>query len=68
MTHVRAAAVGGRPAEADIEAAFDAAAAAGGAPFKAVTITHVDTSTAVLMDVKVRNTAHLMGGPVMHHC
>ena len=45
---MRADAPGSRPSLKQIAAAFDAAPQ----PFKAITITHVDTSTAVLMDVK----------------
>jgi len=50
VTHVRAPKVGDRPSLADIEAALDAAPAGG---YKLVTITHVDTSTGVLMDVQL---------------
>lgn len=48
VTHVRADAPGSSPSLDQISAALDAAPQ----PFKAITITHVDTSTAVLMDVK----------------
>eukprot|EP00983_Pelagomonas_calceolata_P021835 684712-Pelagomonas_calceolata.AAC.4 len=46
-THVRAP-VGKRPSLAAIQAALDEK------PYKMVTITHVDTSTGVLMPVEVR--------------
>jgi hypothetical protein len=46
-THVRASAVGGRPSLEAIMAALDEK------PYKMITITHVDTSTGVLMDVEV---------------
>jgi len=58
VTHVRAPAVGDTPALEDVEAALKAGgpakgpAAASGRGYKLMTITHVDTSTAVCADVK----------------
>lgn len=52
-THVRAPAVGSRPSLDDVQAALDAK------PYKLVTITHVDTSTGVLMDVEVSQHVEL---------
>lgn len=46
VTHVRASEVGGAPSLGDVEAAFK------GRAFKLMTITHVDTSTAVRADVQ----------------
>ncbi|MCX7683517.1 MAG: alanine--glyoxylate aminotransferase family protein [Anaerolineae bacterium] len=46
VTHVRAAAVGGAPTLEEVEAALNAGR------YKLMTITHVDTSTAVVADVK----------------
>lgn len=46
VTHARAPAVGDAPALADVEAALK------GGAYKLMTITHVDTSTAVCADVK----------------
>ena len=48
VTHLRAAAPGDRPTLKQVEAALSSATR----PYKAVTLTHVDTSTGVLMDVK----------------
>ncbi|MFQ6100755.1 MAG: pyridoxal-phosphate-dependent aminotransferase family protein [Anaerolineae bacterium] len=52
ITHVRAPAVGDAPAPEEVEAALKDPSTGSGRGYKLMTITHVDTSTAVCADVK----------------
>ncbi|KAJ3065713.1 hypothetical protein HK102_007830, partial [Quaeritorhiza haematococci] len=51
VTHLRAPAFGDRPSLSDIEAALKSQLSTG-TPYKLITLTHVDTSSGVLVDIK----------------
>ncbi len=52
VTHVRAPIIGDVPSLDEVQAALENPVSSSGQPYKLMTITHVDTSTAVATDVK----------------
>jgi alanine-glyoxylate transaminase/serine-glyoxylate transaminase/serine-pyruvate transaminase len=56
ITHVRAPVIGGTPPLEKVESALQARATNSGQGYKLMTITHVDTSTAVAVDVEALAT------------
>lgn len=52
VTHVRAPVIGDTPPLEEVKAALEAPSEGSGQPYKMMTITHVDTSTAVATNVK----------------